>query len=136
MLLGHWRGTLVLCACSGPFWVVAMILSGIGWSAMLLSAGYVLLWVITLRLVRMNLKTPAAQLHACTAANALLGVGPLIWYIRSESGLDAGRLFWSPLTAGLSLPANPSQVIPFIIPLVIGLLAGLSFWFLKRVTKD
>lgn len=132
MLLCHWRAILVLCAGSGPFWMVGMILSGIGWPAMISPALYILLWMIALRLVRMNLNSTTAQLHTCTAATAWLGIGPLIWYMRAESGIEAGRLFWSPLTAGLSLSADSYQIAPFIFPVIIGLMASLIFFVFKR----
>jgi len=132
MLLESWRSTVVLFASAGPFWLFAMILSGIGWPATLLSAGYILLWLIALRLVTMSLKTPAAQLHVCTVASAWLGIGPLMWYLRAESGFSAGLSIWSPLTAALALLNHPAPIASFAFPLGIGLLAGAFFLFRRR----
>ncbi len=132
MLLESGRSAAVIFAGASPFWVAAMILSGLGWSTMLSAAGYVLLWLIALHLVKLNLKTPAAQLHACTITSTWLGVGPLLWYLRTESGFSAGLSVWSPLTAALALLNDPAQIAPFMIPLAVGLLAGLVFLIRRR----
>ena len=132
MLVDGWRKGAVIAAASGPFWLISMVLAGIGWPAMLSAAGYVLLWLIALRLVMSHLKKTASQLHACTFASFWLGVGPLLWYLRAESGVNADLSIWSPLTAAMGLINQPCQVIPFMIPLAIGLLFGVGLFIRRR----
>lgn len=140
MLVDGWRKGAVIAAAGGPFWLIAMLLAGIGWPAMLSAAGYVLIWLIALRLVMSHIKKPSSQLHACTIASVWLGVGPLLWYLRTETGVNANLSNWSPLTAAMGLINQPFQAIPFTIPLAIALLAGVGLftrrWFiLNRIAR-
>lgn len=136
MLLNGWRKVVVIAAASGPIWVAAMILSGMGWPAMLSSAGYVLLWMAALWPAALNLKNTRTQLHSCTLASIWLGIGPLLWYLRAESGVNAKLSTWSPLTAVLGLLNDPNQVSPFAIPLTVALLAGVIFLIRRRFIEN
>lgn len=133
ILVDRWRKAALIAASSGPFWLISMILAGIGWPATFSAAGYVLFWMVALRLVMVHLGRPSWTLHACTISSVWLGIGPLLWYLRAETGLSADLSSWSPLTAAMGLIEHPFHLVPLAVPLAVCLMAGVIFLIRRRV---
>ncbi len=136
MLTADLFTTLATIAIAWPMLQLAGFIAAAPAGAVIAAGLYISAWIVGLGLMARAAKTEAARMTLVAILAAWSLGGAAFWYLQLEfHSPSIGSAAWGPILGALSVERDPFNVVAWITPLVLGVVAIIMTWIPKPADR-